>query len=62
MVGRAIALAVSRRPLTVAARVHAQVNPVGFVVGKAALGQVYLRVLRFSPVNIIPSWAPYSRK
>jgi hypothetical protein len=27
---------------------------VGFVVGKVALGQVYLRVLRFSPVNIIP--------
>jgi hypothetical protein len=24
----------------------------GFVVGKVALGQVFLRVLRFSPVNI----------
>jgi hypothetical protein len=27
---------------------------VGFVVEKVALGQVSLRVLRFSPVNIIP--------
>jgi hypothetical protein len=25
----------------------------GFVVDKVALGQVFLRVLRFSPVNII---------
>jgi hypothetical protein len=28
---------------------------VGFVVGKVALGQVFLLVLRFYPVNIIPS-------
>jgi hypothetical protein len=27
---------------------------VGFVVDKVALGQVYLRVLRFYPANIIP--------
>jgi hypothetical protein len=27
---------------------------VGFVVDKVALGQVFPRVLRFSPVNIIP--------
>jgi hypothetical protein len=27
---------------------------VGFVVGKVALGQVFLRVLRFSPANIMP--------
>jgi hypothetical protein len=27
---------------------------VGFVVDKVAPGQVFLRVLRFSPVNIIP--------
>jgi hypothetical protein len=26
----------------------------GFVVDKVALGQVFLRVLQFSPVNIIP--------
>jgi hypothetical protein len=36
--GRAIAQAVSRRPLTAAARVRAWVNPVGFVVDKVALG------------------------
>jgi hypothetical protein len=37
--GRAMAQAVSRRPLTAAAWVRAQVNPVGFVVDKVALGQ-----------------------
>jgi hypothetical protein len=54
--------AVSRRHLTAAARVRFQVNPVGFVVDKVALGQVFLRVLWFSPVNKIPPWAPLSRK
>jgi hypothetical protein len=34
--------------------VRAQVNPVGFVVDEVALGQVFLRVFRFAPVNIIP--------
>jgi hypothetical protein len=29
--------------------------PVRFVVDKVALGQVFLRVLRFSPVNITPT-------
>jgi hypothetical protein len=29
---------------------------VGFVVHKEAMGQVFLRVLKFSPVNIIPPW------
>jgi hypothetical protein len=29
---------------------------VGFVVDKVALGQVFLWVLRFFPVNIIPPW------
>jgi hypothetical protein len=52
--GRDIAQAVSHRPLTAAAWISARVNPVGFVVDKVALGQVFLRVLRFSPVNIIP--------
>jgi hypothetical protein len=55
-----MAQAVSRRPLTAAAGVRAQVNPVGFVVDKVALGQVFLRVLRFSPVTIIPPWAHVS--
>jgi hypothetical protein len=44
-----MAQAIGRRPLTAEARVH-----VGFVVDKVALGQVFLRVLRFSPVNFIP--------
>jgi hypothetical protein len=49
--GRAMAQAVSRRPSTAEGpgSVH-----VGFVVDKMALGQVFLRVLRFSPVNFIP--------
>jgi hypothetical protein len=46
--GQAMAQAVSRRPLTAVAWVCAQVNPVGFVVDKVALGQVFLRVLQFS--------------
>jgi hypothetical protein len=57
-----MAQAVSRRPVTAAAWVRAQVNSVGFVVDKVALGQVFLRVLRLSPVNIIPPWAPQFRK
>jgi hypothetical protein len=57
-----MAQAVSRQPLTAAARVRAQVKPVGFVVDKVALGQVFLQVLRFSPVNIIPPSAPHFRK
>jgi hypothetical protein len=57
-----MAQAVSRRPLTAATRVRARVNPVGFVVDKVALGQVFLRVLQFSPVSIIPPWPPHFRK
>jgi hypothetical protein len=60
--GRAVAQAVSRRPLTAVAWVRAQVNPVGFVVEKVALGQVFLPVLLFFPVSIIPPWAPLFRK
>jgi hypothetical protein len=56
-----MAQAVRRRPLTAAAWVRAQVNPVGFVVDKVALEQVFLRGLRFSPA-IIPLWAPLFRK
>jgi hypothetical protein len=37
-----MAQAVSRRPLSVAAWVRAQVNPVGFVVDEVALGLVFL--------------------
>jgi branched-subunit amino acid transport protein len=44
-----MAQAVNRWPLTAETRVH-----VGFVVDKVALGQVFLRVLPFSPASIIP--------
>jgi hypothetical protein len=39
--------------LTAEDQVRARVNPMGFVVDKVALGQVFLRVLRFFPVNNI---------
>jgi hypothetical protein len=55
-----MAHAVSRRPLSAAAWVRAQANPVGFVVDKVSLGQVFLRVPRFSPVNIIPPRVHFS--
>jgi hypothetical protein len=35
---------------------------VGFVVDKVALGQVFSRVLRFSPVNFIPPVLHYLEK
>jgi hypothetical protein len=42
----------SHRPLAAEVRVRAWSIHVGFVMDKVALGQVFLRVLRFSPVNI----------
>jgi hypothetical protein len=48
-----MAQAVCRRPFTAAIRVRARFNSVGFVVDKVALRQIFLRDLRFSPVNII---------
>jgi hypothetical protein len=56
------AQAVSRRPLTAEARVRSRVVHVGFMVDKVALGQVFLRVLRFSPVNFIPLVLHYLEK
>ena len=35
---------------------------VGFVVDKVALGQVFPRVLRFYPVNLIPPMLHYTEK
>jgi hypothetical protein len=52
--GRAMAQAVSRRPLTAEARVLDLVNPCGICGGQSGTGTGFLRVLRFSPVNIIP--------
>jgi hypothetical protein len=50
-----MAQALSCRPLTAEARFSGSAH-VGLVVGRVALGQVSHRVLRFSPVNIIPPW------
>jgi hypothetical protein len=50
-VGSAIAQAVSHRPLTAVARVHARVNPVGFMVEKMALGQFFSEFFGF-PLSI----------
>jgi hypothetical protein len=50
----AIAQAVSGRPPTAEAGCDPRSVHVGFVVNKVALGQVFPRVLRFSPVNLIP--------
>jgi hypothetical protein len=47
--GRAMAQAVSRRPLTAGPGFDPRPVHVGFVVDKVALGQVFPRVLRFSP-------------
>jgi hypothetical protein len=49
-----MAQAVSRRPVIGKAGFVPWSVHVGFMVDTVALGQVYLRVLRFSPVNIIP--------
>jgi hypothetical protein len=48
-----MAQAVSRRPLTAEALFDHGLVHLGFVVVKVALGQVFPRVLRFSPVNFI---------
>jgi hypothetical protein len=51
-----MAKALSRRPLTAEAWVDAPSVRVGFVMGKVVLGQVLLRLIRVSPVNIMPPW------
>jgi hypothetical protein len=54
-IGRAMAQAVSHRPLTAEARFRSRVCVhVGFVVDKVALGQVFPPSCRFSPVSFIP--------
>jgi hypothetical protein len=54
--GPAMVEAVSHLSPTVKAWVRAWESPCGFVVDNKALGQISVRVLRFSPVNIIPAW------
>jgi hypothetical protein len=51
--GCAVAQAVSCWLLTAVAWVHAQVSPVGFVLDKVALGQVF-QVLQYPLITIIP--------
>jgi uncharacterized protein YqjF (DUF2071 family) len=51
-----MAQAFSHWPLNAEAQVRARVSPCGFVVDKVALGQAFLRVLRFSAVNVISLW------
>jgi hypothetical protein len=48
-------LAASRRPLSAEAPVQFQLVFVGFVVNKVALGRIFLRVLLYFPVRIIPA-------
>jgi hypothetical protein len=50
-VGRAMAQAVSRRSPSRRPRFDPGSVHLGFVVDKVAVGQVFLRVLRFSPVR-----------
>jgi hypothetical protein len=52
--GRSMAQVVSRRPFTAGPGFAPGSTHVGFVVDKVALGQVFLRVLRFSRQYIIP--------
>jgi hypothetical protein len=49
-----MAQAVSCRPLTAESTVRALVNPCGICDGQSGTGTGFLRVLRFSPANIIP--------
>jgi len=50
-----MAQSVSRRPLIAGAPAQFQFRRVRFLVGKVALGRVFLRVLPFLPVRIILS-------
>jgi hypothetical protein len=49
-----MAQAVLRRPLTAETRIRPQDVPCTFCGVKMALEHVFLRVLRFPPVNVIP--------
>jgi hypothetical protein len=52
--GRAMAQAVSRRPLTAEARFRSRASSCGICGGQIGTGTVFPRVLRSSPVNFIP--------
>jgi hypothetical protein len=53
-VGRAMAQAVSRWPLTAEARVRARVNPCGICGGESGTGQVFSEYFGFPCKDIIP--------
>jgi hypothetical protein len=58
-----MAQAVSRRPLTAEARVRSRVSPCGIYGGQSGTGTGFFpRVLRFSPVNLIPPVLHYLEK
>jgi hypothetical protein len=59
-----VAQAVSRRPLTAEARVRSRVSPCGICGGQSGTGTGIFppQVLRFSPVNFIPSVLHYLEK
>jgi hypothetical protein len=62
-IGRAMAQAVSRRPLTAEARVRSRVTPCGICGGQSGTGTGFSpRVLRFSPVNFVPPVLHYTEK
>jgi hypothetical protein len=58
--GRAVVQSISRWLPTAAARVRVRAKHVGFVVDKAALGQLFPQVLRFPLPIIIPPIVPSS--
>jgi hypothetical protein len=51
-----MAQVVTRRPLTAVARFRARVSQCGICVDQVTVEQVFLRVFRFYPINIIPPW------
>jgi len=55
---RAMAQAVSRRPLTAKARIHPLPGHIELKVGKVLLEQLLYRVFQSSSVGVIPPFAP----
>jgi hypothetical protein len=62
MVGRAMAQAVSRRPLTAEARVRSQVNPCGICGGQSGTGTGFSPSTSLLPCQFHSTGAPLQRK